>query len=158
LTIAAVAVRGSVEDWATGILANRIPVAMRRLADLGITPKTRGVVFVLEWGQGPTDNLNQTSEADYLASLKTIFANAREAGFSGRIFVAVDTWLNGKVWEPVQDAQRAIVDGETIFQSCDCDSLGEEYRQDPAGHFNDLGVPTAAKLAYKKTRASGPPL
>ena len=156
--LAPVAVGGSVEDWATGILANRIPVAMRRFADLGITPNTPNVVFVLEWSQGPADHLKKTSRVVYLARLKKVFANARTAGFSGRIFVAIDTWLGGKVYKPVQDAQRAIVDGKTIFQSADGDSLGQEYRHDRAGHFNDLGLATVAKLAYERMQASGPPL
>jgi hypothetical protein len=153
-----IAISSSIDDWTKGILANRIPVAMRRLADLGISHSTRGVTFAMEWSQGPGDNFNMTSRQDYLARLRTVFVNARKAGFSGRIFVAIDTWLAGKVWEPVQAAQREIVDGKRIFQSCDCDSLGQEFRSDRAGHFNDRGAELAAKLAFERMRASGPPL
>jgi hypothetical protein len=158
IIVVPIAIGGSsVEDWSTGLLANRIPEAVRRLAALGITPRTHGVNFAMEWGQGSTDNLNRTSQSDYTDRLKKVFSNARKAGFSGRIFVAIDTWLLGEVWKPVQDAQRMIVDGKAIFQSCDCDNLGQKFRQDHAGHFNDGGAEMAARLIYDRMRASGRP-
>src|SRR5260221_9497897 len=69
--LAPIAVGGStMEEWATGVLAKRIPVTLRRLDDLGITRKTRGVSFALEWGQGPSENATKTSKADYIKGFR----------------------------------------------------------------------------------------
>ena len=145
-------------DWASGgICQSEFLIALARLKDLNIRPDTPGVTFAMEWGQGETESFLQTPGADYTAQLETFIATAKKTGFAGRIFVAVETRVLDKVWPPVQAAQRAIVDNKTIFQSCDCDSLGAEYRQDAEGHFNERGAAAAARLIFDAMQASGRP-
>lgn len=147
----------SISDWSSGDFANRIPIALARLRDLGITPRRSGVTFALEIGLGESDNFLQTPKASYLRQLRSLVATAKAAGFSGRIFVALETRILGKTSAAIRSAQRAIVDRSTIFQSCDCDSLGDNYRQDAAGHFNSAGANAAATLIYRAMQRSGKP-
>jgi hypothetical protein len=147
----------SATDWISGDFANRVSIALARLKDLSITPDTPGVTFAMEWGQGEIESFLHIPPAYYARQLNTIIRNARRAGFSGRTFVAVETWIFGKVWPPIQAAQRSVVNRKTVFQSCNCDILGRAYRQDKAGHFNRRGAAAAAKLIHQAMRASGPP-
>jgi len=147
----------AVAEWATGPFANRIAVAMARLRALGIGPQTDGVTFAIEWGQGETDNHLGTSQSAYMDALRKVISNAEAAGFSGRWFIAIETWFVGKTSPDIQAAQAAIVDNKTIFQSCNCDTIGAEGRNDRAGHFNDTGAAIAATLIANAMHASGPP-
>jgi hypothetical protein len=56
----------------------------------------------------------------------------------------------------VQSAQAAVCDGVKIFQSFNSDLLGQNYRSDGAGHFNDLGAATVALGVVTRIQASRP--
>lgn len=153
-----VAIGGSmVADWATGgRLANRLCVTMRRLAARGITPSTTNVTFGIEWGQGESEN-GVTSQATYTTLLNQVISNAAACGFVGRWFVSIETWNAGNVWAPVQAAQTAIVNGTTIFQSANADSLNATNRVSDNIHFNDTGIAALATLIYNAMHATGAP-
>jgi hypothetical protein len=130
---------------------------MRRLASRNITPATPGATFAYLWMQGESDNLAGTTQAAYAAGLTTVLANAVAAGFSGRMFVCRESWINGTVAAAMQAAQVAFVNGSTVFSGGDLDSLNAGSRQGDNTHFNDAGMASAATLIYNAMHASGGP-
>lgn len=145
-------------QWATDQYTNRIAVAMLRLAQSGITPATTGVTFAFLWGQGETDNSPLgTSQAAYTANLSTVLTSLTNTGFSGRIFICQETWINGTTSSAVQAAQTAAINNTTIFSGGNLDSLNATNRQGDNTHFNDTGSPAAATLVVNAMHASGAP-
>lgn len=145
-------------DHAT-LYGDSAAVVMARLARLGITPGTTNFTFGIEWGQGSSDaGLGvPTPQAVYSAGLSTVITQWFNAGFSGRFFIAKETYYGGAVSVPIQTAQWGLVNGTTIFQSGDTDSLNSGNRQDVAGHWNDVGRPACATLIFNAMQASGAP-
>jgi hypothetical protein len=141
--------------WATWTLANRIPVAMRRLAAKGITPSVTNVTFAVWWGQGESDQ--GTSSASYQASLNTILTNAKAAGFSGRFFVCKQTLFNNVTDSTIQSAQTGLVDNANFWSGGDMDALTGANRQGDNTHWSDTGGANAATAVYNAMRASGAP-
>jgi hypothetical protein len=155
--IVPLAIGGSdIQPWASGYLATKIPVALARLAARGIVPRTN-VTFAIEWGQGESDNQGATTTANYLSMLNTVIANAFSAGFSGRFFVAKESWIQGVAATRITDAQTSAVNGTTVFASGNLDSLDGTYRDVQNTHFNDAGGTAAATLIYNAMHASGAP-
>jgi hypothetical protein len=143
--------------WANGgILADRIPLAMRRLASRGITPGMTGVTFALLWMQGEADNSGGTSQASWETSFGQIKVNAIAAGFSGRIFVPKETWDGGTTSSAIQAAQVAVRDNVTVFDGGNLDGLDNSQRQDTT-HFTTNGAGNAAFTIEAAMHASGAP-
>lgn len=151
-----------------GILSSRPCAAMARLAARGITPSVTNVTFAFTWMQGESDH--GTGQSTY----QTILGNMKTAllacGFSGRMFIAKETWVcSGGVNSTdtnVQNAQVAAVDNVTIFAGPNADALGTTNRQSdcsgaPGTHFNDTGAAalggSAAGSWYAAMHASGAP-
>lgn len=139
-----------------GILADRIPLAMRRLASRGIVPGMTGVTFGLLWMQGEADKSGGTPQATYEASWANVKANAIAAGFSGRMFVCTETYSLSTTSATIQAAQAGVRDGVTVFDGGNLDSLDDTNRQDTT-HFNDAGALAAATLIEAAMHASGSP-
>lgn len=153
----------AISDWSTGHLSapgigGRFGVAMRRLAARGITPATTGATFAALWMQGETDGVNGTSQAAYQASWATIYAAMLASGYSAssRVFVNVETWINGTTYPIIQAAQVAIPGG-SVFAGANLDTLNATFRQSDNTHFNDTGGASAATLMYNAMHASGSP-
>lgn len=144
----------SIADWDTGLLSNRLPATIKRLAQKGITPQTN-VTFAICWGQGESDGATGTSA--YTTALTNIRSKAVTAGFSGRFFVNKQTWNAGSVASLVQAAQTGIVDNSTFWAGGDADSLNATNRYADNIHFNDTGVAALATLMYNAMVASGAP-
>lgn len=154
--IVPIAVGGtSLALWATGPLASRIPVAVRRLAAAGITPATPGVTFAIEMGIGEADYAIGTTQASFAASWATVVANAQAAGFAGRFFMPRETNANDTTSGTVL-AQQAVVDNVTTFASGNINTIQLAQRLD-AQHLNDAGAAAAATLIYNAMVASGAP-
>lgn len=145
----------TIADHVTGTLAGRVTATMNRLISRGYSPGTTGLTFAYFWGQGESDTA--TSQSAYAASFATLVANLQGAGFSGRIFIAEETWFSGSVVAAVQAAQIAAVDGVTIFSGGNLDSLNATNRVADNSHFNDTGAAAAATLIYNAMHASGAP-
>lgn len=149
----------SVADWTTGHLANRMAVTMRRLAARGITPSTTGVTFVQVWGQGESDGAFGTTQSAYQAGFMTHMANCTAAGFVGKTFVNLETLIHNITYPVIRAAQAAVVNGTTILQGGDLDTLtGGTNRQADDTHLTDAGAASAATLIYAAMHASGTPL
>ena len=150
-------------DWSAGHLSTpgvggRFGVAMRRLAARGIAPATTGVTFANLFGLGETDSANGTSSAAWQASFATLMANNVSAGFSGKTFVNLETLTAGATNSTIRAAQAAVVNGTTIFQGGDLDTLtGGTNRQVDGTHLTDSGAASAATLIYNAMHASGAP-
>ena len=147
----------SISQWdTTGELAERIPDAVKRMIDCGITPARPNVTFALVWGQGEGDDV--ATQAAYQAALARIIAHAQAAGFVGRFFINKETWAAGVVNPAVQEAQWGVVDNVTVFRGFDADSLNSTFRQpSDNGHFIDSGQAAFAAGVVSAMAASGAP-
>ncbi len=146
--------------WARNqLMIGRVGVAIRRLAARGITPTTAGVTFALLNMIGETDNVLDTSQADFQAAASEFFANCIKDGFSGRIFQPKETYRSAGVDANIQAAQVALVDNVTIFSGGDLDTLTGTAvnRQGDDLHFSDAGGLAAATLIEAAMHASGAP-
>lgn len=147
----------SVAQWASGgALQNRLPATMARLKARGFVAQTN-VTVAIEWGQGETDNINGTTQSAYATSLSSVISNVRSAGFSGRFFVAQESWASGAASSAVAAAQAAAVNGTTVFASGNIDTLNATNRLADNIHLNDTGAAAAATLIFNAMVASGAP-
>lgn len=147
----------TIAEWTTGEFAGRFPVAMRRLAANGITADTAGVTFAAIWGQGESDNRERTSRAAYREHLDRLIRAVFSSGFSGRLFVNVESYYAGATSPGIQGAQTSVVNNATVFQGANWDALGRGYRDSDDTHPGALGAPVFALTLYNAMRASGPP-
>lgn len=158
----------SVADWATGTSANRIPVAMQRLAAKGFTAQTNVTVAII-WGQGETDNSLGTTQGAYTTALNTVIANSVAAGFGGRFFVATQSWQGTSVSAAIQAAQAAVLGGNVkagpnadVMINATCSGAAQcRQNPDPDGgvnlHWSNAGSITYAAGWQTAMGASGAP-
>lgn len=104
----------AVGDAPAGTLTGRLPSAVARTAQRGITCGTTGVTCAIIWGQGEADNFWATSQANYVASFNLMVAKVAAAGFVGRWFVAKQTYYNSATYANVQNAQTATASSGVI--------------------------------------------
>ena len=143
--------------WANGgLLVDRIPLTIRRLASRGIVPGMTGVTFALLWMQGEAEGGAGISGTVWASGFADVKANALAAGFSGRIFNTTETWDGGAPSASVQAGQASVRDNVTVFDGGNLDTLDNSYRQDTT-HFNDTGASNAGTLIYNAMVASGAP-
>lgn len=148
----------SIVDWSSsGTLFDRMPVAMERLAQNGITAATTGVTFAFLHGQGETDNLAGMSQATFQSNLVSILSRLSGIGFIGRKFIPLETWYNGVPSTPIRAAQAAVVDGVTIFQGGDLDTLDNTHRRDGTHFYADADAAAVATIVYNAMHATGTP-
>jgi hypothetical protein len=140
-------------EYATGFCSNRIPVAMARLKARGFTAQ-KNLKIITEYGQGETDNTNGTTQANYVASGNTMIELASNAGFNGPWFIAQESMFGGVTASAVTAAQMSLINGTTVFQSGNLDTLDVSYRIDGT-HLNDAGAVAAKTLIYNAIVASG---
>lgn len=155
VVVAPIAIGGTdVAYWATGPASDRICITMQRLNQRGLAAQ-KNITVAIEWGQGESDNGGSASA--YKALLSSVIDKAQKCGFSGRFFVAKETWINGVIDQTLEAAQSDVVDNETVFPSGDIDSLDATNRLTDNTHLNDAGIASAATLIYNAMRASGAP-
>lgn len=147
--------------WAAGgVLYNRIPVIMRRLSARGITPATTNCTFALIYQIGANDTGAGTSQAAFQASVGQTIAKARDAGFSGRIFIPQYSRLSGSTSSAVRAAQLALIDNpNNIFDGGDIDAItatGSNLQADNT-HFSTAGQAAVATQYKTKMSATGAP-
>lgn len=158
----------TVQDWQTGYVSNKIAVALGRLAYRGMVAGTNITVVIL-WGQGESNTTAGTSQGTYAASLAAVISASRTAGFTGKWFVAKETWNGTTVSTAIQNAQTGIVDhGADIWAGPDADALvstacgGVACRGGDAIHWSDVGSAYYAGSSgsggwYQALTASGAP-
>jgi hypothetical protein len=141
-----------------GQVDDRFRVAIRRLADRGITPASPGTTWAITWMQGESDTLAGTSQASYAASMSATIAQSYADGFAGRWFIARETMVANVFSGAVQAAQAGLIDNVKVFFGGDIDSLtGPANRQADNTHLNDNGGAAAARLIVDAMHASGSP-
>jgi hypothetical protein len=145
----------SITDWALGRFNTRFRTTMQRLTALGVVPGSN-LKMIVDWAQGPTDNTFETSSGVWEQRFRQMVAGAKAAGFSGRWFVATDTWFVGKTSAFLQQAQAAVCNNMDIFPGFNSDSLDQSFRNDPAGHFSDEGAALVASGTLITIQNSGP--
>ncbi len=148
----------TMDKWANGTLASRVPTALARLASRGITQSTPGVTFALLMGLGETDTSLGTSQASYTTSLTTFITNIRAIGYTNRIFICQETWSGGITSAGIRAAQLAAVNNIDVFTAGDLDTFNATYRQPSDNlHFIDNGLLAVGNLVYNTMHASGSP-
>lgn len=136
-----------------GIYANRLPVAMKRLAALGITPGMTGVTFFCLFDLGEQDLGNGTSQSAMTASLNSFISTLQATGFNGRIFIPLESGAS-QTSNAVRSAEAAVVNGTTVFSGGDFDSV--TGRSDGV-HWSDVGAAAVTTVFINATAASGAP-
>ncbi len=142
-----IAVYGStIADWDTGVLTNRIAVAIMRLRSIYSSPDGCSggpcpLNIYLLWGQGESDH--GIAQATYQTALTNIITTARAVLPSGigqimPVFVAQQSWLTGATDANIRAAQAAVIDTPSaIYAGPDADTLGATFRQaDATGSDN----------------------
>jgi hypothetical protein len=146
--------------WAAGgILYNRLPVVMKRLAARGITPATTNCTFGLIYQIGANDTGAGTSQASFQASVVQTIAKAKDAGFSGRIWIPQYSRLAGSTSSAVRAAQSALIDGVNYFDGGDIDAITATASNLQADntHFSTAGQAAVATQYKTKMSAAGAP-
>ncbi len=135
----------STADWASGIHAGRLQRIINRMKAVGLVPTC------LLRHQGEADPPLGTDRDTYAFRVRAEIQKFRDEGFTAPALVALATYHNGintpgsgPVTE-VRAGQALAVDGVTIFQGPDTDTLGAGYRSDGA-HFNASGLDAHATL------------
>lgn len=147
----------SIADWSTGNLKDRAGQAMRRLKSRGITPSTPNTYFIFQWMHGETDAGLGTSSAAYQAGFASVVSNLTSNGFSGRIFVNLETYNAGVTSATIRSAQTALVNGTTIFQGFDMDTIGAGGRGADNEHLNPTGAGTGSTGMWNQIKLTGAP-
>jgi len=120
-------------EWDTGVFKERIPVALRRIAQR-ISPAKCGdtnVSCAILWGEGESANTYGTSQAAQTAAYNNLIATsnavAASLGWSaswGRWLIArqsfYDTYGTNAA---IQAAQAAVVNGTQVFAGANADAL-----------------------------------
>jgi hypothetical protein len=145
------------QGYNAGALYTRPCTAMARLKAKGIVPGVN-VTFAVDWGQGETDAGQGVSQSDHQTNLNQMISKLQSCGFVGRFFIKLESWVGGLVAgsAAVRAAQAAVVNGTTVFQGGDMDTISNTGRVDGT-HLNDSGVATGAALEITAMAASGAP-
>jgi len=119
-----------IHDWQPGGSDNRrLEVTARRLRVAGLSPT--GVLI----GQGESDLF--TSGAAYLASLQAVIVSIHTYWPNVPIYVAQETYINGRTSADVEAAQASVVDpANYVFAGPNLDLRGAPYRQSDNTHWN----------------------
>lgn len=143
--------------WAAGgVLYGRLNVVMARLAARGITPATTNVTFALVYQIGA--NEHGIAQATFQANVAQTIAKAKDAGFSGRVFIPKYSIAANAADATIVAAQTALVDNVNYFDGGNIDSLtGGTNRQADGTHLTAAGQASAATLIYNAIHASGAP-
>jgi hypothetical protein len=149
----------TVSQWET-TFSNRITVAIQRLAAKGIK-ESPYVTIVILWGQGESDH--GTSQSAYQNSLSNVIAATRAVGFSGKWFVAKQTYT-GTVDANIQAAQAGVVNpSNNVWAGPNADLLigtvcnSTACRQGDNVHFSNAGSASYAQAWVDALAASGNP-
>lgn len=121
------------QEWDTGVFNQRIPVAMRRIAQR-IGPVKCGdtnVSCAILWGEGESANINETSQAAQTAAYTSLIAKSNAVAVSlgwptnwGRWLIAKQTYYNNfGTSAAIQAAQAAVVNGTQVFAGANADAL-----------------------------------
>lgn len=149
--------------WQGPLGASKLPTAIRRLADRGIVTGTN-VTIIIRFIEGESDNLALTSQVNFASGARAIFATARNAGFTGPIFVPLQTYINGTSSATIRSAQSSLVDHSSgIYAGPDADALvgsvcsGVACRQSDLTHWSDAGSASYAAAWRTALAAYGAP-
>jgi hypothetical protein len=133
----------SVSDLAS-IHLHRIDNLIAKLRKTGLTPTH----FLFE--QGETDASQNTSEAEYLASLTTLVKKFRSEQYEAPFFVALSTKcdeVHPRNRRAIRNAQAAAVNAElNIRRGPDIDMIGNSGRIHGRCHMNEIGTLAQAAL------------
>ena len=138
----------------SGPLYDRLQAAVQNLGAEGF----RAVL----WHQGESDNLGNTSTADYAARLESVIAQSRvDAGFDVPWGVALVSYVNAAnpLDQQIVDGQLQVIANDSlVFQGPNTDTMVVPYRggSNFTGiHFNEDGLREHARRWFHELRANG---
>ena len=145
-----------VSQWGNGEMKDRIPTAIARLAARGTVEGTN-VTFAIMWGQGESDAVAGTSQANYQASFGQMVTRARAAGMAGKIFCAIQSRQTSTNNATIRAAQAACVNnGAGIYAGPDVDAI-TAGRYGDGTHLDTAGLASATTAWLAALAASGAP-
>ena len=140
--IATAGIGGSaVARWATGDLVSHYE---ERLSDVA----SSYTVTKFLWHQGEADGQQGTSTSDYEASISQVIQKAQATVPSAKFFVSIVSLCGSPVTHSnITDAQRSIINGSSILQGPDSDTIPVSMRS-PADncHMAESGQNALAQL------------
>lgn len=147
VTIIPIGVGGvEISAWAKGgYLHNRLIETVEQLKEQHITPDC------ILWHQGESDNINNTSEENYIRMFETIREVFRSRGINSPIGVAVASYHPYCVNEnegndpAIRNAQKKLAKKyDDIFEGPDTDKLNKAFQRGDGVHFSEKGQETHA--------------
>ncbi|WP_081725387.1 sialate O-acetylesterase [Mesorhizobium sp. L2C085B000] len=109
------------------------------------------------WHQGESDNTFGTTSAAYQASVNSLIAGLRAAGFTSPWLICKASYISGAVSATIQGAQDALVNiGQQIYAGPNTDTLTgtSVNRQADNTHFKAAGADAAAALLSTAIQAA----
>ncbi len=143
-----IAMDGSqVQDWTPrGPYFQRLRVAYLRCRANGWVGNADVHMLVL-LGIGETDNVLNTTQANWQAYFQEMKAGLDGYGFTGKYWVNKQSMSSNAVDATIQAAQAAVVDNVRVFACADVDSLtGGTNREADGTHLSDTGMTNMAEL------------
>lgn len=111
------------------------------------------------WHQGETDNVNNTSKANYINSFQKMYEAIQSKGIKSPVFTATASYMPREdlLLEKqkgcdtiIQNAQKKIVeDNSNVFLGPNTDELIQSYYRYDGLHFSVLGLQKHAELWFE---------
>lgn len=113
------------------------------------------------WDQGETDNVDNTTTAEYKARLRTVIKMLRDRKFNAPFFVSISSYfpynnnnLNG-IDKDITNAQNELItEGPNIKRGPNTDSLNLAYYRADAVHFTEKGLDQLALKWFQSIKKS----
>ncbi len=150
-------------ELGSGFASVYVPITLQRLAARGIVEGTNVTIIVI-WGQGETDGPTGVTQGQYQTNFGNAVTNSRAVGFTGKWFIAEETYNNSQVWPAIQAAQLAVINhGANIWAGPNADLLignacsGVACRVADNLHWSNAGSASYAAGWITALAASGAP-
>jgi hypothetical protein len=128
-----------------GTLGHRVPVFFSVLRSLGISGNQVMAIISME---GEADSALQIPPEIFKANRRATLRAARSFGFTGPMFIPVETWRGAppQLYPIIQQAQAELATEAGFLPGPNFDSLGLDYRDATLVHQNALGRVTMAQM------------
>jgi len=131
----------SVKCWSEGECKEKL------LSTLEYLQKDNIKLTHIFWDQGETDNVDNTTTAEYKMRLKSVIKTIRDRKFNAPFFISISSYfpynnnnLNG-IDKDITNAQNELIaEGPDIKRGPNTDSLNLAYYRADAVHFTEKGL------------------
>lgn len=97
--------------------------------------------------QGASDQIDDTTVAQYKSRFLQMLTNIREAGITAPIMIAQATYINGNIDAGILQAQTELIaENSDVYAGPFSDELGSDYRLPDDTHFTPSGKEALASM------------